>query len=112
MSVPGIESGIVIAIEEGLYDPVIGQVVSVRGPQGFKGDKGDKGDTGDPSLAFLYTQPTPSLSWVIVHNLGYKPLISVFSPGGLIVECSPLHDNDNQITIVFNIPFAGSARLI
>jgi hypothetical protein len=76
----------------------------VAGPQGPAGPAGAAG--------FSFTQPTPSALWTINHNLGYDPVIELFSIGGLIIEGSITNIDTNTLTVAFNSPYAGSARLI
>jgi hypothetical protein len=61
---------------------------------------------------YIHTQSSPLSIWTIAHNLGYNPIVSIFSSGGLSVEADVLNLNSNTLTVSFNTAFAGFARLI
>lgn len=81
------------------------------GPQGPQGLQGVQGPKGDPGSNFNYTQQTPLNTWVIAHNLGYKPSVSTLSVGGVVMLGSVTHLSDNVVQIDFNTPVSGSAHL-
>lgn len=58
---------------------------------------------------YEHVQSSPSASWSVSHNLGFKPNVIVYSPGGLQVGASVLHISVNQTVINFNTPQSGSA---
>ena len=60
---------------------------------------------------YIHTQSTASTSWVINHNLGFKPNVTLLSAGGMQMEADVLHVSNNQVTITFLIPVTGTARL-
>lgn len=75
--------------------------ISARGPQGAPG----------PASAFFeHVQAVASDAWTINHNLGFRPAVTVFSPGGVEVEADVIHVSVNQTVIAFAAPQAGSAR--
>lgn len=65
-----------------------------------------------PQPFFNWTQSTPSTTWVINHNLGYKPLIQVFEVGGTQMDALAVHTSNVQTTVYFTSPTAGYARLV
>lgn len=69
---------------------------------------------GEPALsgAYLYTQTTSATPWIINHNLGFKPIFSVYSVGGVEVVANVIHISDNQTQIIFTTPAAGFARAV
>lgn len=79
-----------------------------QGPTGPKGDKGDQGDPG-PTLAYTHTQNTPSDTWVITHNLGMYPNVTVEEFGGSIVEGEIAYENINSLTVTFSALVSGYA---
>lgn len=88
---------------EVLYqDSVIVEVVDA-GPQGPRGDSGS---------GYVFTQISPLSIWNINHNLGYRPALNSVTSGGLTIEGSVLHLSNNQLTITFNTPTSGTARLV
>lgn len=75
-------------------------------------DTGPQGPRGDSGSGYVFTQISPLAIWNINHNLGYKPALNSFTSGGLNIEGSVLHLSNNQLTITFNTPTSGTARLI
>jgi hypothetical protein len=80
--------------------------------QAFKtGPQGPRGPKGDSWAGFNYIQNLPLVTWAIAHNLGYKPSVSTFSAGGVVMLGSVTHLSDNVVQIDFNTPVSGSAHL-
>lgn len=67
------------------------------------------GGAGD--LNYHHTQGVPSATWVIVHNLGKRPVVTVLDSGGTEVEGDVVYDSLNQLTITFSAGFSGDAYL-
>lgn len=61
---------------------------------------------------FEFTQASPALTWIVNHNLGYNPVVTVLSVGGLMLDASVLHTSVNQVQITFLSPTAGSVRCV
>lgn len=74
------------------------------------GLRGPKGDSGDFAAGFLHTQASASSSWLVNHNLGFNPTVSVRSAGGAEIEAEVLHTSVNQTIITFSVPVTGTAR--
>ncbi|MDE2107187.1 MAG: hypothetical protein KGL39_58865 [Patescibacteria group bacterium] len=60
---------------------------------------------------FVFVQGTPSNVWVIVHNLGKYPSVSVMDSAGSAALGGVSYDNINQVTVSFNHAFSGTATL-
>lgn len=86
------------------FNPFTGalDIVGATGPAGPPG-------SGDPS--FIFTQSTPSTTWTINHNLGYKPSVELFDTGSQEIDAEVVHTNNNQVIAYFNPATAGTARL-
>lgn len=69
------------------------------------------GGGGGADLSFRFTQNTAAASWVIVHNLGKYPSVTVCDSSGHAVIGDVQYDSLNQLTLNFSAPFAGSANL-
>lgn len=86
------------------------------GPQGPKGDKGEDGTDGVDGLdgvqPFIHNESPASDTWVITHNLGRRPSVSVYDTAGTEYEGCITHNSINQLTITFSAPFSGTAYLI
>lgn len=67
------------------------------------------GASGPPGTKFLHTQSTPLSTWVINHNLGARPNISVTSMGGVEYLVEIIHATVNQAVVYFEAPAAGFA---
>lgn len=64
-------------------------------------------EAGSP-VPFGFVQALPALTWIVKHDLGRRPMIQVFSAGGVEVEGSVTHLSDDQVRLDFNQPQAGS----
>lgn len=72
-----------------------------------------RGAPGPPSNgAQTFVQASPSGTWTINHNLGYVPIVQVFSVGGMEIVADVQNPSLNQTVIYLAAPMAGSARLI
>lgn len=74
----------------------------------FKGDKGDPGSNG---AGYDFTQSTPSDTWTVAHNLGFRPSVATYSAGGLEMLGTVQHLSADVLQISFSTPVAGTARL-
>lgn len=63
----------------------------------------------DKSGAFENT--TASKTWVILHNLGKKPSVTVIDNYGDVVWCDIEYTNDNTVTLRFSDETAGTVYL-
>jgi hypothetical protein len=65
---------------------------------------------------FTHKQTSPSISWVIDHNLGHTPNIDVIIDfNGQRTKILPrdiVHDSINRMTVVFSLPQSGTAVLV
>lgn len=77
------------------------------------GGVGPQGPPGPPGGgSYQHTQSTPASTWVVNHNLGFRPDVTVFSPGGIEVEAEIAHISTTQTEIRFSAAATGSARFI
>lgn len=60
--------------------------------------------------AYIHTQSSPSNQWVINHNLGYRPTVSLITTGGQEFEAEVLHISLNQAIVYLASALAGEAR--
>lgn len=65
-----------------------------------------------PTYAVEFNQTTPSTQWVINHNLGYAPIIRIFSGSYEIQPSAIFHNDSNTVTISFTTPQTGVAKLV
>lgn len=83
------------------------------GAVGPQGPQGPKGDTGEPSgpIAYAHTQGVSNSVWVIQHNLGFYPNVTVVDSAGTIVEGEIEYTDVNNIRLTFSDSFSGKAYL-
>jgi hypothetical protein len=67
--------------------------------------------TAPQVLAYEHTQGVVSNSWVINHNLGFKPNVTVVDSAGTIYEGEITYTNSNSLTVSFSQAFSGKAYL-
>lgn len=102
----------VVTLESLAFDP--SATVLTAGEQGPAGPSGPPGPEGPPGLAasgLTFMQGTPDTTWVIDHNLGFKPAVEIIDQDGNEVDGEVSHLNINQLRIYFVTPLAGLARL-
>ena len=60
---------------------------------------------------YIHSQGFPSAEWVVIHNLGWKPSVTVIDSVGSEVYGDVKHDSTTQLRIGFTYSFSGSAYL-
>jgi hypothetical protein len=60
---------------------------------------------------FVFDQQVASSVWVVVHNMGKFPSVSIVDTANDQVEGEVKYNTNNQLTITFTAPFAGKAYL-
>lgn len=70
------------------------------------------GPPGAGANPYTHTQAVPATSWTINHNLGYRPVVELFSAGGVEMIAEVVHTTVNQVVVSFLSATAGSARLL
>lgn len=68
-------------------------------------------DTSKNSSEFIFYQATPSSEWIINHNLGCYPSVTVIDSSGRQVEGGVSYETINKIKIEFSGGFSGKAIL-
>jgi hypothetical protein len=58
---------------------------------------------------YVYTQSTPSSSWVVVHNLNKRPSVSVVDSAEDVVYGQVRYISNNEVMLTFAAPFTGKA---
>ena len=87
------------------------ELSALRGPIGPEGPTGPAGDA--EALAYSHPQDSPSDTWTITHNLGYRPAgILVYDSAGTQWEPGNVeHVSTLQLIITWSAPFSGIAYL-
>ena len=69
------------------------------------------GGAGSGDLSYEHNQSTVSATWLIAHNLGKHPSVSVVDTAGSSVVGIVEYVNLNYLAIKFNSPFSGYAYM-
>jgi hypothetical protein len=59
----------------------------------------------------VHDQQVASASWVVVHNMGKKPSVSIVDTADDEVIGRVIYNSNNQLTISFSSPTSGKAYL-
>ena len=68
-------------------------------------------ENGNIITAYVHEQSTASANWVVQHNLGKKPSITVVDSADTVVVGAYEYINDNEVRLHFNSAFTGKAYL-
>lgn len=63
------------------------------------------------SDSFIYTQMTSSSEWIITHNLGKYPAVTIVDTADSVVVGEIEYLSMNEIRVSFNATFSGKAYL-
>lgn len=75
----------------------------------YKGVPGDGGGGG--AQAYTHTQAVASATWVIDHNLSFRPNVAVVDSTGDQVEGEVEYTDADTVTVKFTAAFTGTAYL-
>lgn len=64
-----------------------------------------------PLISYEHVQGSASAEWVVEHNLGFYPSVTVFLSSGDTVEGLINHNNTNSLTLTFSVAISGTAYL-
>ena len=53
------------------------------------------------SITYVHVQSSSSDTWVITHDLGRFPSVTVIDSGGSVLTAAVTHNSENQLTITF-----------
>lgn len=62
-------------------------------------------------IQYIHNQETPQATWVVTHNMGRIPSVTIVDSAGTEVEGDVTHNTINQTTLSFTSPFAGKAYM-
>lgn len=66
---------------------------------------------GGSDAYFVFDQDTPSTLWLVDHQLGKNPSVTVVDSAGTLVEGGVDYVDTNTLTISFGYAFSGHAYL-
>ena len=115
MVVPTTASVVAVGEESVTVTPSEDNPVIVSPIGGKPGPAGPEGPQGPPGQAegagYTHVQGTPSATWVITHNLGFHPNVTVVDSGDSEVEGAISYGGTNVLTVTFSAAFSGKAYL-
>ena len=85
----------------------VGREVNIV-PTGAPGPIGPQGTAGT-APRFEHQQTTPSATWIVNHNLSFRPNVSTLTLGGVQMIGEHIHISTNQVNLYFDSPVAGIA---
>lgn len=97
-----------IAVQKGYQGIEAQWLVGLKGRDGTNGIDGAAVVTVSGG-AYEHTQNTPSNEWIIDHNLGFFPSVTVEDSSGQGVRTDIRHDSRNRTRIISNSGFSGKA---
>ena len=71
--------------------------------------QGPAGPPGASGGSYTHTQALAATLWIVNHNLGFRPALSVLGVGGGQVWAQVIHTSANQAYVYFDSPAIGSA---
>ncbi len=80
--------------------PVATVLISEQGPPGPRGEP------------FFFRQISESMEWMVAHNLGHYPLVSVSDSAGSVLMAQVNNIDTNNLTVRFNLPITGTASCV
>jgi hypothetical protein len=57
---------------------------------------------------YIHEQTTPSIEWLVNHNLHRKPGVQVRNPAGNVVMANPYHISADQLVVFFTVETTGT----
>jgi len=67
------------------------------------------GGGGGSSTGYVHNQATAATTWIVTHNLGYYPNVTVLDTVGNTVEGDITHLSVTQLRIIFSAAITGKA---
>ncbi len=92
---------------------IAGALQGLQGPPGRDGADGPPGPVGPAGPSgggyYLHIQAIPEAEWLIDHQLGRFPAVTLFDSTGAEVEGAVSHLSVNQCAVTFSAAFSGKA---
>jgi len=73
------------------------------------GPPGPQGPIGPVGGQFVHSQGSPSGTWTINHNLGFRPNVTLLDTGGVEFDATVVHTSVNQAIATLAPALAGTA---
>lgn len=75
------------------------------------GNTGGGGGTVVSDTTYIHYQSSSSSVWIITHDLGKYPSVSIVDSSGTIVYGDVKYNDENKLTVTFTSAFSGRAYL-
>lgn len=62
--------------------------------------------------SYVHSQTSAAATWIINHNLGFKPSVELFNAGYQEIDADIVHTSDNQVRVTLTVAITGFARLV
>ena len=85
--------------------------LGVPSTDGFVLSSNKDGNRSWVGVAYTHAQGVASNAWLIIHNLHFKPNVTVQDSAGNIVEGEITYTNLDSLTVTFSTAFSGEAYL-
>jgi hypothetical protein len=82
-----------------------------EGPPGPPGPIGPPGSGTAENYSFVYNSGSPASVWIVHHNLGWYPSVTVVDSGGTVIVPDVFYDDNNTVTLTFGSPTSGKVFL-
>lgn len=69
------------------------------------------GAINQTTVSFRYAQAVAATTWVISHNLGYYPNVTIVDSTGAVCEGDLTYTSNNAISITFSQAISGTAYM-
>lgn len=93
-------------------DTIVVETVGEIGPPGPVGPRGLVGPVGPPGGGFYrHIQSAPVATWVIDHQLGYRPAVSIEDSAGTVIEGDVTYPDEFTVVVSFSAVTGGYANL-
>lgn len=67
--------------------------------------------SGIADASYIHYQVATATEWIVNHNLGKFPSVTVIDSGGSVVVGNVIYIDENNLKIQFNYEFSGKASL-
>lgn len=91
-------------------DSIETKIAVISGPRGPKGDTGDLNVSG--TAAFTWIQNDAQTTWLIPHNLGRYPSVTVMDNAKRVIYGDVSYVDINLVQIDFAYPMSGTAYIV
>lgn len=81
------------------------------GPVGDPGEQGVQGEQGPFAPTFEMRFASPTLEWILNHNLNVYPVVNVYDLDGNEISGDVSMPDRNTVIVDFVVPIAGTAIL-